>query len=120
MFRIYLITNQLNGKVYIGQTSRTVNQRWRNHISCAKRGEDHYLYRAVRKYGPTAFDVQEVAKLETKEQADSMERLWITVLRASDRNFGYNGSLGGDGHFVQNEETRQKKSLAMCEGFRNT
>jgi predicted GIY-YIG superfamily endonuclease len=29
---IYLITNSVNGKVYVGQTTKTLQQRWAGHV----------------------------------------------------------------------------------------
>jgi predicted GIY-YIG superfamily endonuclease len=40
---IYLITNTVNGKRYIGQTVRTLRQRWQQHVRDAKQGVDTLL-----------------------------------------------------------------------------
>ena len=54
MFTVYKITNQVNGKSYIGSSIK-VEIRWREHKNCAfNPNNDHYeypLYRAFRKYG---------------------------------------------------------------------
>ena len=33
---IYLVTNKVNGKQYIGQTVRTIADRWTRHVSASK------------------------------------------------------------------------------------
>lgn len=50
---IYKITNKINGKVYIGKTTKTVQERWKEHLreSRTERSENRPLYRAIRKYG---------------------------------------------------------------------
>jgi predicted GIY-YIG superfamily endonuclease len=42
---IYKITNQINGKIYIGQTISTLSKRWREHCFDANNGaKTYYLY----------------------------------------------------------------------------
>ena len=49
---IYKITNKVNNKSYIGQTTRDdVTIRWKEHIKNSKREERMVIYRAFRKYG---------------------------------------------------------------------
>lgn len=43
---IYKITNQINNKVYIGQTSRTIEKRWKDHQKSAIIDQTP-LYRAM-------------------------------------------------------------------------
>lgn len=37
---IYLVTNTVTGKKYIGQTRASIAQRWRQHVSAAKKGAE--------------------------------------------------------------------------------
>ena len=53
---IYLITNKINGKQYIGQTVKTVQKRWSRHLADSK-NFDFYFYKAIRKYGKENFKV---------------------------------------------------------------
>ena len=41
---IYKITNKINQKIYIGQTSKTLEQRWREHKYDCKKGKTYPLY----------------------------------------------------------------------------
>lgn len=91
---IYKITNLLNGKLYIGQTSRTVEERWKEHQRDRTRRdfESRPLYRALNKYGIENFSI------ETIEETDNpceREKFWIEYY-GSYKN-GYNATIGGDG-----------------------
>ena len=56
---IYKITNKINGKMYIGETNRAINVRWRQHKSRAKDSQyTEYLYQAMRKYGIENFTIE--------------------------------------------------------------
>lgn len=56
---IYKITNNLNNKIYIGQTSRTIAERFLEHINAANKGTlNTHLCRAMRKYGVENFKVE--------------------------------------------------------------
>lgn len=109
MFTIYLITNLINNKVYVGQTVQPVSRRWSRHRLDASKGKDIRFYRAIRKYGPQTFNVQELAVIETAEQANNFEKCWIVLLRATNPSFGYNGTFGGEGGRMA-EEGKIKRS----------
>lgn len=49
--KIYKITNNINGKIYIGQTKTSIERRFISHKSAARRGINYILYKAIRKYG---------------------------------------------------------------------
>ena len=53
---IYKITNKVNGKVYIGQSIRPIEQRFQRHINDAVNNIlDTHFARAIRKYGKRIF-----------------------------------------------------------------
>lgn len=95
---IYKITNQINGKVYIGQTKRPIKQRWWEHKNAAKNknnsGYNYPLYRAFRKYGIHNFKIEEIEKC-TYDKLDEREIYWIKYFNSFHN--GYNLTLGGEG-----------------------
>lgn len=98
MAYIYQITNDINGKVYIGKTERTVEERFKEHCKDAYRREyeKRPLYAAIRKYGVEHFHVE---TLEETNSPEEREIYWIEAKR-SFKN-GYNATLGGDGkHYI--------------------
>ena len=53
---VYKITNKINGKVYIGQTIRPIEQRYKRHINDAMNNVlNTHFARAIRKYGQEIF-----------------------------------------------------------------
>jgi len=93
---IYLITNTVNGKYYVGQTYRKPLARLRAHFAAARSGSPWRLHKAMRKYPAETFVQDVLAVVDTQEQADSLEKLWIASLAAMNFEVGYNASPGGD------------------------
>lgn len=91
---IYKITNTINGKVYIGKTERSIEQRWQEHLKFASTelNEQRPLYNAIRKYGVNNFIIEVVE--ETKD-VNEREQYWINYYNSYKE--GYNATLGGDG-----------------------
>jgi len=104
---IYLVTNTINGKAYIGKTSKTVKGRWETHLQNAKMGLPYHLYRAIRKYGVDAFHVQTIAECNNSEQLSELEKMWILLLGTHSTKYGYNMTYGGEG-VTGTEEVREK------------
>ena len=102
MAYIYKITNSVNGKVYIGKTSNTIEIRWAEHKrdSQKERCEKRPLYNAMNKYGIDNFQIEKIEEVENDEIACKRESYWIEYYRSyvgyDDCN-GYNATLGGDG-----------------------
>jgi group I intron endonuclease len=107
MYRVYLITNLINDKVYVGLTKHTIWQRWSTHQVKAEYGRQGYFYNALRKYGAWDFRIQQLAEVGTLKQAENLERVWIALFQSADRQYGYNSTFGGDGA-RHNEHTREK------------
>jgi group I intron endonuclease len=115
---VYIVVNQVNHKVYIGQTTRTLYKRWADHCRKANTGKGNcvYFYNAIRKYGESRFFVYRLNVAFSKEELDALEVSYIAKFRASDSEYGYNSTLGGGG-VVANEATREKfKAVNKGEG----
>ena len=112
---IYLIINLIDGKIYVGQTRRTVQVRWREHVDYALRfasGNPH-LDAAIRKYGEETFSVETLAEASSLEELDELEIFWINRLGTLNRNLGYNLHSGGH-HPVLSQETKDKISRSLA------
>lgn len=60
---IYKIINQVNGKIYVGQTRKTIDQRMNEHITASfsnseKKDYNFLLHKAIRKYGSSNFTIE--------------------------------------------------------------
>ena len=107
MYSVYKITNTVNNKNYIGITSRSVEERFKDHLSRAKnQGRFSRLYSAMRKYGSDKFTVSLITTTESSEMVRSLETVYISAL-GSYKN-GYNCNMGGHGALDISEETRKK------------
>ena len=103
-FNIYIIENDVNKKLYVGQTTYNVKQRFSNHIS-SSRNVNTALYGAFKKYGIESFKVSKVIKLDSKEEMDEMEMFLISELNTIYPN-GYNMTKGGQGSNEMSIEAR--------------
>lgn len=90
---IYIIKNTVNGKVYIGQTRTSVDQRWKEHLRHAQYG-DQVINRAMRKYGVDKFYI-ETLEICDVSIIDEREIYYIDLFDSTNKTKGYNVSLGG-------------------------
>ena len=102
---IYLITNQVNGKQYIGQT-KNLNQRLTEHFT-AKNGKS-LINRSICKNGKHNFTVEIMHEKLSQLDANDFEEFYIRVFQTLSPN-GYNLLPGGNNH-SHSLETRIKIS----------
>ena len=87
---IYKITNKINQKVYIGQTIRTLEERFLEHKRAKK---DFHLHNAMRKYGEENFIAEIIDTATSRDELNEKEIYWINYYK-SDID-GYNMKPGG-------------------------
>lgn len=111
---IYKITNLIDRKIYIGQTSRDFEERKRNHLSRLRRGvhDNIYLQSSWNKYGEFNFLFEIIQECEI-EQLDELERFWISFFDATNKTYGYNFETGGSNNKRLDHETRSKLGKAV-------
>lgn len=121
---VYKITNLINGKVYIGQTVRSLEERYRGHIQRANKGYMGKLYPAMRKYGIDNFKPEVIEEIDeslpdAKQLLNEREIYWIAKYDSA--NNGYNITLGGDLNRMDSPICRQhhKKRLSSKETREN-
>lgn len=108
---IYKIINDINDKVYIGKTVRTIQDRWQQHIRNAfdKNKPDTHFHRAIKKYGVEHFTPVQIGEYPNNE-LNKMEIYWIGKYNSFEE--GYNSTLGGDGGETFNYD---KMFSAVCQ-----
>lgn len=118
MTGIYIITNEVNSKCYIGKSEISIEGRWKDHINKLKsnkhinrNSKPDKLQKAWNKYGEDnfTFDILEEC---LPEECNEREIYWIAYYD-SFKN-GYNQTLGGEINYWQGkkrpEETKKKIS----------
>lgn len=106
---IYKCTSP-SGKVYIGQTGRTLELRWKEHSKLARCGGNLPLSRAIRKHGANNFTLETVVRCVPDYMINPFEAYWINYYNSL--TSGYNCTIGGEGlkGFKHTEATKRKLS----------
>jgi group I intron endonuclease len=99
VYSIYKLTNTINGKSYIGFTSKAPEKRWAAHLEKAHAKKNVYLYDAINKYGWENFTKEVIYCSQDAEHTLSvMEPYFIREYNTffTDEH-GYNMTRGGEG-----------------------
>lgn len=91
---IYKWTNLVNGKIYIGQTSMTLEKRTRLHVNNARAGSQSALHNAIRKYNPASFKVEAIYSCFDENELNKAETMFINDYACLSPK-GYNLKPGG-------------------------
>lgn len=110
---IYIATNIVNGKRYVGQTINSLRQRKNEHISSSR---VCYFHSALKKYGISNFDWMILHECNNIDDLNKLETHYIkvynTFVDSGDCDGGYNLTTGGTNKIVS-EETRKKISKSQ-------
>lgn len=111
---IYKTINKINGKIYVGQTTKGEEV---DYI-----GSGNILKHAIKKYGRENFKREIICKCRSIKRLNEMEKYWIKKLKSQDKKIGYNITAGGEfnphgkynGHYgnARSKETIKKISEA--------
>ena len=108
---IYKISNNINNKIYIGQTIRPLIKRIYEYKSALNTNTFHnnYLGNTIKKYGFENFEFSVIDTAKTIEELNEKEINWIKHYNSTDKNIGYNIELGGS-NALATEDTKTKMS----------
>lgn len=94
---VYLIRNKVSGKCYVGQTRRTLQQRFNSHKKVVGRSNAcKALSDAMARHGVDNFSIEVLHRCSSQEEMDRMEIQFIAKLKTFAPG-GYNLTLGGGG-----------------------
>lgn len=112
---VYMHTNKINNKVYVGITSCKPEDRWGHNGIKYPKEEQPVFYNAIQKYGWDGFEHIIFAENLTEEEAKKMEIMLIALYKTNCKrydnpSYGYNMTDGGEGALGRpcSEETKQK------------
>lgn len=103
---VYKITNKINGKSYIGQTTESLSKRWARH--CRSGSHCTALKNAIKKYGKENFKIEIIFKTNLVDELNKNESHFINYFNSLVPN-GYNMNTGGFNPMAV-PETRAKLS----------
>ena len=110
---VYLLTNTVNGKMYVGQSNMEPLKRLSRHFYAAKNPTlrvRQLITKAIYKYGEGAFTHSVLEECVDQKALDERESYWIEKLQSM-HPLGYNFRGGGNGG-AHTEEVKRKMSLA--------
>ena len=109
---IYKITNKINGKVYIGQTTRKngfkgrysykgngIERVYNYYIKSKNNGLSYnaHLLKSIEKYGMDNFEVDEEFDVAySQDELNKLEYMYIKIYKLTNPKFGYNAKDGGE------------------------
>jgi group I intron endonuclease len=99
---VYLATNGINGKRYVGITVRPLSHRISCHLN-----SPNFFGKALRKYGKEAFKFEVIDRAENEKELSQKEQYWIARLNTMVPS-GYNLTTGGERGFKKHPMTIRK------------
>lgn len=112
---IYKITNIINGKVYIGQTS-DINPNKRIDVHFRKVKSTDLVYRAFLKYGKENLNIEILCSTDSLDNLNYLEQFFIQYYNSVVPN-GYNIKLGGEQGGKCSDELKRKIGQLAKERF---
>lgn len=109
MTKIYLVTNLINGKQYVGKTKYSLAHRWTQHCN---RPYNTYLHNAIVKYGKDNFKIEELCRC-SDDAWKELEIFYIAKYHTHYTEGGYNVSRGGDSNPMDDPKAKEHHKLKM-------
>lgn len=108
IYTIYLITNLINQKKYVGQTKQIPIKRFTQHL-CSK---NTLLSKAINKHGRNNFSFEVLYQTLDINKIDFLERYFIKEHNSfiCETGHGYNLTTGGSLYKIVSDETKLKMS----------
>lgn len=119
MNTVYVIVNKINGKMYVGCTTKKyLCDRFGAHVYDAKNGSNFTIHKAIRKYGSANFNIRMIEEYQTREDMLKGEVEWIRYFNTYGTIYGYNATPGGEYNAFwlgkkMSETTKQKMSKSQ-------
>lgn len=92
---VYVITNLIDKKQYVGLTTTSIEQRWERHLEQILTVNASLIHEAIAKFGENNFAIEELEFTKNIDELRTRERYWIQKLNTQAPN-GYNITSGGE------------------------
>jgi group I intron endonuclease len=116
---IYLVTNIVNGKQYIGATAQPARKRWIRHVWGSRNLERSKscrgLCEAIAEFGPDSFEISTIASARSRADLHELERIIIAQYKTLYPD-GYNLHPGGTGRGWKHDPATLIKMAASHRG----
>ena len=113
---IYKSTNKITEKIYIGQTTHTLDKRIKNHIKESKIESNRPFMTSIKNYGIGNFVFEIIDSADNLNELNDKEIYWIDFYNSVSPN-GYNVTGGGQGKKMK---TTKELSRIISEGLKNS
>ena len=113
---IYKSTNKITGKIYIGQTTHTLDKRIKGHIKESKIESNRPFMLSINKYGEDNFEFETIDSANNLDELNNKEIYWINFYNSVSPN-GYNVTGGGQGKKMI---STKELSKIISEGLKNS
>ena len=110
---IYMAKNKVNGKIYIGQTVKSLETRRGQHESATRKDNNKcffHFHNALKRYGIDNFEWSIIDKASSIEELNEKEQAYIEQYESCDQSKGYNLNSGG-GSYKRTEISRMLDSI---------
>lgn len=118
---IYKVTNNINGCIYIGQTTLSLEKRKQRHEleSRSKKKKTVKFHNALLKYGFDNFTWETIRECDSQEELDYYEKYYIQFYDSCNRVTGYNLKYGGREGGIYTEEAKENLSRSTKLNWEN-
>lgn len=90
---VYKAKNKDTEEVYIGITTKSIEERQKDHLNKAEKGESYEFQNAIATYGPDSFTWEQIDSANSINELAKKEKEYI--LKYNSKDEGYNSDNGG-------------------------
>ena len=90
---VYKVTNKKTEEIYVGITSKSLEERKKDHLKKSKKGKSYAFQNAIATYGEDNFEWKQIDTATTIDELAKKEKEYI--LEYNSKEEGYNSDCGG-------------------------